>query len=71
MNTILALVIIVAAFVGSSTRNRNVIWGMLGVIGVIMAFVCVTAAQASDFGPMLGIGAFVGTFALIVAFRKR
>ncbi len=71
MNAILAILIVVAAFVGSSSSNRNVTVGMLAVIGAIMLFVCAAAASASDFGPLLGVGAFIGTIAVIVAFRRR
>ena len=71
-NLILAIVIIAAGFIGSShSANRGVTLGALGVIGAIMLFVSATAAQAHDFGPALGIGAFVGTIALFWIFGKR
>ena len=69
-NLILAIVIIAAAFIGTSnSANRGVTLGALGVIGAILVFVSATAAQANDFGPVLGVGAFVATLGLFWLFN--
>jgi hypothetical protein len=70
-NLILLIALIVVGWgsiLGKPSKGR--LFAGLGIIGAIMLFVAGRSAMASDFGPMIGIGAFVGTFALVYALRK-
>lgn len=70
-NNVLALVIVVVTFGAMYTRaSMPVLLGALAIIGAILAFVSFSAAQIGDFGPAMGVGAFVLTFALIYFFRR-
>lgn len=71
-NLILAIIIIVASFAGSSAKaSKGMTLAMLAVLGVIMLFVSSSAATGGDFGPAIGVAAFVGTIGLFWLFRKR
>jgi hypothetical protein len=72
-NTILFFVLLGISlfFLIGRPTNRGVLLGMLAVIGGILLFVSATAASAGSFGPAIGVGAFVGTFALFYYLRRR
>ncbi len=71
-NLILAIIIIVASFAGSSAKaSKGMTLAMLAVIGVIMLFVSSSAAAGGDFGPAIGIGAFVGTIGIFWLLKRK
>jgi hypothetical protein len=70
-NLVLAIIIIVAGFLGSSAKAGNGLrLLMLVVIGAVLLFVSGTAASAGDFGPALGVGAFLGSLGAIFLYRR-
>jgi uncharacterized YccA/Bax inhibitor family protein len=71
-NTILAIVIVVITFaVLWGKPSLNMILAALGALGCILAFVAVSAAGAREYGPAMGLGAFVITIGLFYFFRKK
>ena len=71
-NNILALIIMAAGIIGVwGNVGKNAMIALLGVIAAVLLFVSVESAQASNFGPATGLIAFVLSFAVVVAFRRR
>ncbi|MBX9685044.1 MAG: hypothetical protein K2X27_00005 [Candidatus Obscuribacterales bacterium] len=71
-NNILALLIMACGIIGVWGKvGRKTVLALLSVILILLAFVSVDAAKVNDFGPAVGVAAFVLSFGLIFLFRRR
>lgn len=76
MNNILALIIIVVTFtvMYSKKPSMSMLVGALAIIGGITGAVAIGAASGGEYGPIMGVGAFVitlGGFFLYNSFKKK
>jgi len=72
-NLILLIVLLVAswgAILGKPSRGR--LLGGLGVIAAVLLFVSTkSVVESGDWGPAMGVGAFVGSLALFYFLRRK